>query len=490
MNLIFLLIATALLVFGGWIVFFKKDGGHLHSVTGFLRSQGEGVDRFFSLLQNRFFFAPFRLGITDEEFRTQVIKGVDTVKSSVDEQAKKLTTIEEQNKTLTENYGNLETETKQAFEDLTKLKNNANNVTDALNAIKRVQVELGNERRAAYGDPFKRVLASEENRLRINAEICRLAGLKGLYVRQDFMGSTEVKALNTDTGVGTTYIDDALAREIYDLLEMYGAWASLGVRSVGTKTTKYPVKTARPVASFVRKLGSRKLVEDTAKAGTFESIDVELIGALVLAELELLEDSEVDLSADILGDLVQAINFRMDHAAFVADGTDDALNGGYTGVFEGGTASVAASGRTTVAELKYQDYLAATLAVVAEVLNRSPRWWMHQQQLARSLGVEDANGRPIFLTALEAPSAGAIGSIMGYPVSPVAAAPNTDAAGAKIAAFGDPQAYIVAIRKAITLATSDDFAFDDVSRAFRGDARGGFGYRLPTGISILTTAAS
>ena len=421
--------------------------------------------------------------LTDEEFQKKVLDGVES-------QGEQISEIEKQNKELLGNYENLQKETKAAFEDLTKLKNNANDAAKTMGAIKRVQSEMKRERSDAFGDPLKRITNSEEKRTRINAELCRLSAKKGAIYRKDWMESAEVKALQSDGSLGTTFIDSALAREIYSLLESYGAWSSLGVRSVGTKTTQYPIATARPVAKFVRKLAGRKLTPDANKAAGKASIDVELIGCLVTAEIELLEDSEVDLSQNILTDLVEAVNFLMDNCAFVGDGTDDADIGGYTGIFEGGVASVATAGRTSIAALKYQDYLNAVLAVKAEVLKRNPRWWMHQQQLVRSIGVEDGNGRPIFKTALEAPSAGSIGTILGYPVTMVAAAPNVDAAGAKIAAFGDPQSYIVAVRKAIGLATSDDFAFDELSRAFRSDARGGFGFRDAQGISVLTLPAA
>lgn len=425
----------------------------------------------------------------DPDFETKVLGGVKKITEDQEAQSKQLTELEKQNKTLTDNFGNLQTETKQAFEDLTKCKEAANDIARTEIALKKVQSELRRERSAAWGNPMQRVLASEENRVRLNAELCRLAASKGEVYRADFMASAEVKGLQSDGSLGTTFIDDDLAQEIYSVLESYGAWASLGVRSVGTKTTNYPIKTARPVAKFIRKLAGRKLAADANKAATKAAITPELAGCLVLAEMELLDDAEVDLSADILGDIVEAVNLLMDHCAFVGDGEDDADNAEFEGIFTSGTAAVAADGGVSVADMTYADFLAATLAVDSVVLNRSPRWWMHQQQLARCLGVKDANGRPIFLTAMEAPSAGAIGTVMGYPVTAVAAAPNVDGVSKKIAAFGDPQSYIVAVRKAITLAQSDDFAFDEVSRAFRATARFGCGFRKASAISVLTTAA-
>ncbi len=59
------------------------------------------------------------------------------------------------------------------------------------------------------------------------------------------------------------------------------------------------------------------------------------------------------------------------------------------------------------------------------------------------------------------------------------AAPTTDAASAKIAVFGDPQAYVVGIRQDIELAQSEHIKFAENQIAFRCLVRAGGKHRIP-----------
>jgi len=106
------------------------------------------------------------------------------------------------------------------------------------------------------------------------------------------------------------------------------------------------------------------------------------------------------------------------------------------------------------------------------------------------LAIKDANGRPIFLTANEAPSLGGIGTILGFPVTLVGAAPSTNSASAKVAAFGDPQSFAVGVRKDFEIATSDQFKWDTFQISFRGVGRAGAIGRAATGSAILTLPAA
>ena len=273
-------------------------------------------------------------------------------------------------------------------------------------------------------------------------------------------------------------------------LAQYGAWSSLGVKRVGTKVTKFPVKTARPVAGFFRKNVGRKLAEDTAKAGTSVDVDVEMLGVLLNVEMELLQDAEFDVTADLMDDFFEAYAKALDTAAFTSDATDDYANGGFTGLFNAAPTTAAATTHTSVGATTYEDWLKPLLAVDSAVLGRQPKWWVHPQMLVRALAVKDGNGRPIFLTALEAPSYGALGTIMGRPVIPVEVAPNVDGADKKIATFGDPAGYVVGLRNDYAFESSDHAAWNEVERSFRGYGRAGFKCRRTQAFATLKTAAA
>jgi hypothetical protein len=104
--------------------------------------------------------------------------------------------------------------------------------------------------------------------------------------------------------------------------------------------------------------------------------------------------------------------------------------------------------------------------------------------------VKDSNGRPIFLTALEAPTAGGIGSILGYGVVPSHAAPTTNAANAKIAVFGDPSGLVVGLRNGFEMEASDHAGFTTYERYFRGVARAGVKVRRSQAFAVLTLPAN
>lgn len=383
---------------------------------------------------------------------------------------------------LVEKYDNLDKQTKQAFEELTKLKNaGTQSAEEFQRAIQKVNLQLHREMRAANGDPVKRIQADPEKRTRLNAIVRAACGAP--------MTPEQRTTLGEDSSPGSTMIDDDLADDIYDTLAEYGVWSTFGVRRLGTKQTKFPVKTARATAGFILSEGGA-ITEDTAKAGTSVTCEVEVIGSLLPVSRQLLDDSEFDVTGDVLRDFAQSAAYRLDWACLQADGGADATDGGMTGIFAGGTAVDATSGNVSVETLDFEDIVNTTLGVDAALLTRMSKWWIHPQILMRMLTIKDSNGRPIFLTATEAPSFGGIGSILGYPVIPAFAAPSANSTEDPVAAFGDPEGLVVGIRKDFEFEASDHAGFTTYERYFRGITRAGVKIRKATAFGILTTAAS
>lgn len=390
--------------------------------------------------------------------------------------------LQEANDTLTKNFDNLSKETKKAFDDLRKeTADTSSDLEKRVASIQKVQAALASESRAAFGNPRARVAGSAEKKSAIAAQVFKAAKLpvpEGIE-----------KALGEDTSPGSTLVSEELALDVYDTLLRFGSWSSLGVRRIGKKTAKLPVKTARPTAGFILTEGGQ-ISDDTAKAGTSVTLEPEVIGVLLNVSRQLLDDGDIDVAMDVFDDFVEALNFRLDFAAFQGDGTADATNGGVTGLFNFGTAATAANGNVTVEGLDFDDVLRCLTAVAPSVLQRGARWWMHPTQLARMLAVRDGNGRPIFLTANEAPSFGGVGSILGFPVTLVGAAPSANTAGSKVAAFGDPQSFAVGVRQDFQLATSEEFKWDTYQVSFRGVGRADGVGRRADGSAILTLAAA
>lgn len=392
-------------------------------------------------------------GISEEEFRSGMLGTVKTIKT-------------DQEKLLT-NFENLDKETKKTVEELTKIKNGFQGHDDEFKrldmTLKKLQLQLALEGRMAAGNNSlslgQRTIRDKESAKRVFGQIALCIG------RPDIA----MKALGEDASPGSTLINDALSQDIYDSLLKYGSWATLGVRPVGTKNTKVPIKTVRPIANFILTEGGT-ISDDTNKAGTTVTLEVEVIAVLLNVSLQLIEDGEYDVVADVLDDFIEAINYRADFAAFQGSGAADATHGGVTGLFNFGTAAAAVATHTTIATTDYNDWLKCLLTVDAAVLTRPARWWMHPTLMAAAVGVKDSNGRPIFQTALESPNGG-IMNLFGFPVTMVGAAPSANAANAKVAVFGDPRAFAVGMRKGFTFEESDHARWTTLERSFRGHCR-------------------
>lgn len=404
----------------------------------------------------------------DEQFQKTVLSGVETISAKTE--------------TLVKNYDNLQSETKKAFEELTRVKNVLNDTTETLNSIKKVQAALNMERTAAWGDPVKRLLADQDKRDAINVAIRAAIG-QNVDLKQ------RAGAIASGSTPGSTMIIGQLASEIYSVLSQYGVWNTFAVRQLGTKTTTFPVATARPLATCIVSEGGQ-ISEDSTKDATSVDCTPVAIAALLYATTQMLEDGEFDIASMIMDEFAQAFAYRLDWMCLAADGTNDATDGAATGIFSGGTAAGAGSGNTSVAALELDDFTKCLATVAPAVLSRPARWWVHPTVLAKMIGIRDSNGRSIFLTANEAPSFGAMGSILGYPVTLCDAAPSTDSTSSVVAVFGDPNGMVVGVRTAWEFMASDQYKFDYLRRYFRGVGRAMPKIRAATAFAKLTTAAS
>lgn len=424
------------------------------------------------------------LGIGEDDndaFQKSALKSLETIGDNVKAQKTKMDE-------LVSNYDRLDKDTKKACEELTAVKNNVNSTFEEFGKkLKAFQDRIRVEAKAAFGSPIARISGNEELRTRFNCAIRLAMDNQGDMAKKV---APMMKALGEDSSPGSTLINDALLNEIYDSLASYGIWNTFAVKRLGTKTTKMSVKTVRPIAKWILTEGGT-ISDDTNKAGTQVSLTVEVLAILLNVSLQLLDDAEFDVTADVLDDFSEAYAFALDKATLTNDGTSpDADNGGFTGAFLTATAAAAASGNVSVETLDLEDFIKCITTVDVGVLNRPCKWWTHPQMLARMLSIKDGNGRPIFQTALETPTLGGIGSILGFPVLLANAAPNTDSTSSKVALFGDPSAHVVGIRRDFGFEASDQFRWNTLERSFRGWGRAGVKTRKASALAVLTTAAS
>lgn len=417
--------------------------------------------------------------LTEAEFQQRVLKETESTTKKLNE--------------VTEKYDRLDKETKTAYEDFTKkLKDASTKAEELERANKKLNLQMARERSNNLSNPIQRITHDPEKCARMAAIICLSASrgeIRNLAPKILAEAGIEAKALGEDSGFGSDLITPDLARDIYDSLPIYGAWSVLGYRSLGTKVTELPVKTARAQANFIVNEGDA-IAEDATKDGTSVPATVRPIGTLLSVSRQLLDDSPLDVVADVMNDFIEGNAQCMDYAAFVANGTADNTNGGFTGIFVGGTAKVATTTHTSFGALTYDDVLSTLLAVDQVVLQRAARWFMHPFALVKLMGIKDGQGRPIFQTIMERPAPNAVGSILGYPVTLVNNAPFTDGTSKPLLAFGDPQSGVMGIRKDFAFEYSDDYKFNTYQRTFRGISRMAFAIRKATAFAVLKTAAS
>lgn len=394
--------------------------------------------------------------------------------------------IRNDQETLLKNYDQLTKETKSAMEEFTKAKNRLDSIEDVTRSLQKLNMQLNREKRLAFGDPVARIAQDPEKR---NLFVARIA--KDLHILDACGPKIRAIAKDLDSGntPGSTMVaNNEIEQDIYSVLANFGAYRTVDVRMIGAKATEISVKSARAAMAFVDE--AAEIGADSTKAGSKVTITPKKIAGLISASRELLEDDVIGVVQDILNDFAESAAYKLDWITFAADGGADATDGGFTGMFTGGTAVTAASGNVSLATTDYEDVVAVLANAPAGILSRMCKWWIHPTIIVKLLKIKDSNGRPIFNTAIEAPSYGSIGSILGFPVVPVPAAPSSDTTSALVAAFGDPMAMAVRMRSDIAFDRSEHFAFNTDEITFRAVLRAGAKIKAATGIQVLKLAAS
>lgn len=334
-----------------------------------------------------------------------------------------------------------------------------------------------------FSDAKRRILDDQLAVLALNATIRKLVGAELSEAHKGYL-----RAIGSDTTPGSTYVVDRIGGDLYDVIAEHGAWATLGVRPVRSKTGKFPVTTAVPNAQFVSE--GNPMNDDTAMTGGSVSAAVAAVGILLNVSNQLAEDLEADIAMDFLEKFERGFNARVDHAVFSGTGADDGDNGETTGLFIDTNipSVVAATGNTTAQTLELEDFLKVLDAAPAGVIQRGAAWWMHPSILVKAMRVNDASGASI--VHVEPGPEGPAFYILGYPVHPVAAAPSANSANKTIAIFGEPGGYLVGVRQAFELEASSHLRWDHFQRSYRGVGRIRGVLRDATAFVALKTATT
>ena len=130
--------------------------------------------------------------LSEEKFQETVLRGVSAVEE-------KFEAVERNQETLLKNYDQLGRETKQTMEELTRLKNTANDRGQILAAVQKLQLQLRTEAAAAGLDPIQRIVNDPEKRARLNLAV-RLAVDRNGDLRQAC--EPLARAIGEDSGGG------------------------------------------------------------------------------------------------------------------------------------------------------------------------------------------------------------------------------------------------------------------------------------------------
>jgi HK97 family phage major capsid protein len=414
-------------------------------------------------------------------FQKQVLDGIGAVKKQV--------------ATIEQNFATSDKEAKQLAEDFSKhvkqFDGLPSQVADIVRTVEKIQLKVANERRSNFGSNLDIILGDPEMRSTVNGLIRTGIDPGGhkIKINDDQKKAVEDyrRALTSSSGAGSGYVNTQLLPAIYALIAEHGVWRGFDVTPVGANSSKMIVDTSDPVFGWTAE--NTAPGESSYNGGPVSAAIGKILGWLAIPR-ELLADSEIDLAAYLLPKFANAIAYRLDWTALSADGTADTTDGGYTGIFFGGTAAVAATGNVSVATHDLEDYLATMLAVNSAVLSRPANWWVHPQNLVRMISVKDGNGRSIFLPSIDAPSMGGLGSILGAPVVLSHAAPSANTTSSKIAAYGDPKGLGINLREDFEFASSEDVKFTEDQVVFKGRARGAVKVKQASAFGVLTNAAS
>ncbi len=427
-------------------------------------------------------------GMSQAEFQSKTLEAVGAVKRQFETIETKFASLDADAKKTAEDFANH----CKTFDGL------PGQVIEINRSLQAITLKVNNERRANFGSAFEVITGDEQLRTAFNGIIRQSLIKKGVECAindaqkkgaEDFARAIDpTRAVATTGSPGSTYVNAQLLPAIYSLIAEYGIWRMLDVIPVSTTSVKMIVDSTDMTMDWTAE--NTQSTEASYTGAQVTATIGKMLGWLAVSN-EALADSEIDLAAHLLRKFARATAYRLDWSSTSADGTADITDGGYNGMFFGGTASVAVSGNVSVATLDFEDFLNCMLAVDASVLSMpTARWFMHPTQVVRILSIKDLNGRPIFLPSTDAPALGAIGSILGFPVVLSHTAPSLDGVSKKIAAFGDSLNQAVCLRQDFSFASSDQVLFRQDSTVFRAVARGASKTKVATGFGVLTTAAS
>lgn len=378
-----------------------------------------------------------------------------------------------------------------ALEDLEK-ERRGQSETALVKAVQEYTRQEFRQRATTAEDYIRKFLADEETSLPCRAwvkKVCGMALSREEAAADIYKVETAQKAVTEASLPGSILIPIPISKAILDLLPIFGAYKTLGVRPMPAGTTKFARVTALPTPVWYQQSQQPDtMVADATLAGASLSGLAGTVGVLIEASGELLMDSGIDLLAVILEKCAAGLAAGYDTAAFAGTGASDGTNGGQTGIFPGASTNVpAAAGNTKVALLQREDFLSLAGTVNPAALQRGCRFWTSPSLLPALMTIKAGASDYLVKTPLETQSDE--WSLCGFPLTLTTAAPGTDGAGEQTVAFGHGPGYNVGQRQEIEFLIGQP-KFSQNIKSMRALSRGRCDIADATWFAILTTAAA
>ena len=410
-------------------------------------------------------------------------------------------------------FDRLTGKTKGEFEKLEFARRDGS-TSDLERIIRRAVAAVAQEKQASYGNPIARYFESNpERRLFWNGIARQISGCLKIGTPEHravvaaFGGSTDLKenarrisetravdGFNLQSSFGSgLLLAVPVADEVYDLLLHYGAYKYLGLRKMIGQYTLFAQATGFPTAIFItpNQQGQATIPADTTLTGTPTTPVANTIACLINTSREWLADEKVDLSEALFSMFIQGLAARIDYGAFQGSGADDIYNGMTTGIFTHQAIKTVNSvkGAATITGLARQDFLNVVSQVSTAALQRMdeqpPRWYISPTFIPMLLQLRDgATSNYLLRTPADT---GGEWLLVGFPVTWATQAPAVNAVGSKVAAFGNPDAYLVGLHESFEITKSENGPlFANNQAQFRATGRGQSLLRQSSGFATLT----
>jgi HK97 family phage major capsid protein len=319
--------------------------------------------------------------------------------------------------------------------------------------------ELSLERRHSGLDPIRKMLDDPEIAEKVGMLVRyiltkpRLRGPNGM----EKAFSQGLSPSDGGLGTGFAVAADVSTSLLYATYEYSAYKTAATFRILRGLQMSFPKLTQSALAVFITpgSQGQTQLQADVNITGADVNEAPNTIGLLIEIATELVNDARVSLEEAVMRAFVQGLGRAIDYALYQGSGANDQVSGAQTGIFvsQAVKTSVAPLNGTSVAALHREDFIGAIAAIDPSGLTWNPRWSISPAFLPKLLMLRDGQG-PQYILKTPSETGGEF-EICGFPVTWAAQAPGLDAPSQKIAAFGAPGGWLVALHEDFELMASD-----------------------------------